>query len=337
MQAIILFTLFGIIASVMGGFLGLSTNSIPALIEAERQQQQQAFQKIQTIVVGQLTPQFMEARGSSNTANIGKYLCDRDELRRVIRCNGTVALDVWGNAVKGFLWRNSIYPFSASGNFGVWTFTAPVTGFVLVSAGPDGKIDPRLQADLSALKSTSKLNTVLRTAAYREASATPAKDSLDDQVLTFSDEEAQSRAAADFQQSLNRIAVAAMRNYQGQFTKYSKADLPDAYVKSLNAGKVTIDDTLLNKWQTSGAATLPKFTTEDAYSFGIKNELDLIQRKAPGTSGHFVVNMSKSANILYLYLTRITPFTWSTSGSRVCSPTAPATVATNCMKIRITS
>lgn len=336
MQAIVLFTLFGLMAAVFGGYIGQMTESTQSLIRRQVEAQQQAFEDIAVMVDGWIVPQNMESPGSGASSNPGTYICSRSDLRQVATCTnlgGTLTLtDQWGRGVTGYQVRATT-AFSGQTPAGVFSVQGPVTGYVLVSAGPDGKVDGRLQSDLSGLRSSSSLNDVLRLQAYRSASSpAAAADSLDDIVLTFSDQRAQEKNFAGIQDSLNRVAVSALKNYGTQFRQF-QSNLSSVYSGAFSGGSpIVINDSTLNLWQSSGDPDLPKFNGANYSLMGVEGDAAAIERA--GATGHFnlTVQTALSGKALDIYLTT-TPsaFAWKFVGSRNCA----ATPSVNCIRVQL--
>lgn len=339
MQAIIFFVMFGMLSAVVGGIVGLTSESTINLIQRQVESQRQTFSDIATIITGLTVPENFESPGSSSTTNPAEYICGRPELRRVASCAtqglNLVMQDMWGRPVTGYQKRFATTAFSGTTSGGVFSVQGPVTAYVLVSAGPDGLIDGRLQADLNSLGSSSTLNSIIRLRAYDTAS-TPASsnDSLDDIVVTFSDRLAQEKNFETVQDNINRIAVAALQNYSVQFRQY-QSNLASVYADAFNGGNpITIDEDVMNLWQTSApSGTVPTFDASHYSRMGVEAEHQAIERVVP--SGHFnlIIQSALSGRALDIYLTTTSGFAWAFPANPNCTTAVPG----NCVRVQLGS
>lgn len=310
MQAALIFAFFGIFMAVIGGITSNSTDSTRQLMLNYTQQTKDFFHAAEKILVASTVPDNMEvpapatscngsssdSEGTAYTAkSVGPYLCRR-ELAQLATWSfaNSGTNDPWGRPFQGIVITRdmSVAP-------GV---EAPVTAFALVSSGPDRQMGANLQAAINNAVSTIDGVTNARQAIMRVMRLTPDLDTAagndtDDIAYTFTTQRAQEERWAAIEGAVNRIGVAALRNYQQQFMRY-QASMPTLYNSNISSyfntttGVVNITTSTLNLWKNQTGATVPTMaspdlnTTAGRYQLGVDQEFNLItQTVANGGSG----------------------------------------------------
>jgi hypothetical protein len=238
------------------------------------------------------------------------YLCQQD-IAQLAQWTGSSdgVKDPWKSDFTGYVVRKPVTIFASSQGTNVNFVTVPVTAMVLVSPGPDRKLDKQLQDDLSALNSGSSLRDVLRIAARDQSPGTCSPGgtvSCDDIVMTFSDQDAQYNRWQAVQSSVGRIAYASLRHYQVQFLQYLP-QLADLYKNNASllfdsSGTLIVSDTNINGWKklAEGDPAAPDFGGNDydlsdktkRTALGVDSEFNYITDDiAAGGSG---LNLSRS-------------------------------------------
>jgi hypothetical protein len=265
-QAILLYALFGTLLAAMAGIVGLSVDTTQQRIQNQREMTRQYFRDVEKIFNEVVVPRDMEipeydeCPDGSDPGGIAVYLC-QSEVAQLAQWAGSSGgmRDTWGNAFTGYAVRRLTPVYVAAPNYNV---VAPVTAMVLVSAGPDGRVDPNLQDDLDDLSSSSSLRDVLSISAPDPATCTSSgSTSCDDIVHTFSNQRALENRWQAVENAVDRIGASALRNYQHQFRQFLP-QLTSIYANNLDelfdaSGNLVIDDEKVNLWQTQGIAGTP--------------------------------------------------------------------------------
>lgn len=269
MQALILFALFGLLMAAIGGVITTSVDSTQQFIRNQITQTQTYFRNTENVLLSQVAPANMQIPytacpdGTSHGAsNVASYLC-RAEVSQLAEWSGANdgAVDPWKNDFTGYVLKKNVPIYASAPNY---VITVPVTAMVLVSRGPDGRLNNQVQADLAALSSASQIRDVLRIGAPDPATCNTAVTSCDDIVYSFSDQRALESRWKTIQDAIARINGAAMRNYDIQFRQFLD-QLPAIYASNASglydsSGKLVINTSNINLWQGLGVNP-PSFAT----------------------------------------------------------------------------
>lgn len=271
----IMLALFGAMMAAVGGIITSSVDSTQQFVSNQVAQTRSYFQNVHRVLVNQTVPANLEIPyqtcpdGTSyDNEDVKAYLCQRhvSRLAQWVGANHG-STDPWKNQFTGYVLRKETPIYASSPNYVV---SAPITAMVLVSAGPDRKFGNQIQLDLAALGSSSSLNDVLRISAPDPTTCTVATaGSCDDIVYSFTDQAAQQGRWKEVQAAVDRIAGAALRNYEQQFRAF-KTQIPTIIAGNLGSftdgsGNLVINDTNINIWQGQGVSP-PSFNTVDLNS-----------------------------------------------------------------------
>jgi hypothetical protein len=196
MQAVFILAFFSMLMAIMSSFI-MGAGSSTAQLSRQRIAETEAyFRNIELVVNEDLTPAQLEAAPATQTAV--EVLQQSPIAQMAPGSWGNPLVDAWGTPMRipqSFPRANIAL---ANG------VMAPITGFVLISAGPDRTF----QTSLPAANTLASLQGVI-----------PQVGS-DDLVATFTNEDAQRRQLAMLQARLERIATAMLRNYRLKLSDY---------------------------------------------------------------------------------------------------------------------
>jgi hypothetical protein len=227
MQAALLVAIFTLLFAVMASLVSNNPNS--SQLKANWIAQTKAyFKNIELVVNNKLTPSYWQAN-PGNIATLADYIRNTNSLKQLSpSAFPDKALDPWGSVLQGAILTRTMPEFvDASTGAKV---LAPVTGFLLVSPGPDRT----LQTTLPTITGTTTLAVLQGVTAAG-----------DDIVYTFTDEAAQIDQLKRIRAHLDRIAAAALQDYQQKLATYRAARVA-AYQAQLSAsGSVSDLDTMM--------------------------------------------------------------------------------------------
>jgi hypothetical protein len=196
MQTVLILALFSMLITIMSSFVMGAGSSTAQLSQQRIAETKAYFRNIELVVNEDLTPAQLEAAPASQTA--AQVLQQNAVAQMAPGSWGNPLVDAWGTPLR----IPSSFPRAniALAN-GVM---APITGFVLISAGPDRTF----QTSLPVANTLASLQGVV-----------PPTGS-DDIVVTFTNEDSQRRQLAILQARLERIAAAMLRHYRLQLSDY---------------------------------------------------------------------------------------------------------------------
>lgn len=304
MQAIILFAMFGALMAAVAGIVSTGVDTTQQFTLSQVRQMREYFENAKRVVTdltverNMQTPYAVCPDGTTyQSSDPRAYLCQTD-IAQLAQWTGAQqgVKDPWKSDLTGYVVRKEVAIYAQAPNNYV---VVPVTAMVLVSPGPDRRIDTQLQTDLAALGSTSTIRDVLRIS-HRDQSpgscSPTATVSCDDIVYTFSDERAQDNRWKSVQDAVGRIASGALRFYQVQFLQFLP-QLQGIYNSNSGAlfdssGNLVINTENMNLWKNQGAAGTPSFATVNLNSstertaIGVDEEFRYITNSLPtGGSG----------------------------------------------------
>ncbi|MCA3244324.1 MAG: hypothetical protein INF43_03340 [Alphaproteobacteria bacterium] len=196
MQTILVLAVFSLFMGILSSLvLGSGSNSAQ-LNKALQKETAQYFRAVEQVVNSELTPNQLEVAPPSWTA---EQILTQPALRQLAPGRwGDPMRDSWGSPIRAntrFLRQNIALSAQA---------VAPITGFILISAGPDRVF----QTTLNSPTTLAALQGVV-----------PPSGS-DDIVVAFTDEDSQRVVLANLTTRLERIANAMLRDYQTKMTIY---------------------------------------------------------------------------------------------------------------------
>lgn len=261
MQAILLITMFTLMLSVINGII-TGSGSSTAELTAERIAQTKAyFKAIDAVVNQELTPNHWKAN-TVGTTNVAQFVRLVPSLKQLSPSRFTdKALDPWSNPIVGKIITENriIYADAATGA----RVMAPITGFLLVSMGPDRQLQTKLNV--------TTLSGLL--------GAVPPAGS-DDIAYTFTDEMAQRDQLKRLQGHVGRIAAAALQDYQLRLSTYRAARIA-SYQAQLAAGGSIADLDDMMEDGANAPTFLPLSSAATRTALGVDEEF---QRVEEGTS-----------------------------------------------------
>lgn len=271
MQALLLYAMFGSMLAALAGVVSMTVDTTQQYMLNQRAMTAQYFRDIENILTNVVVPQNMQIPNyttcpdGSTPGGIAAYLCQREVAQLAQWAGSSGGLrDTWGHPIKGYALRK-VTPLYASGSYNV---QAPVTAIVLVSGGPDGRINKTLEDAINALDSGDELRDVLRLGPPSAGTCTSniaTGVSCDDIVYTFSNQRAMERRWHDVEGAIERIGAAALRDYQQQFRQFMP-QLETIYANNLAelfdaSGNLRIDDERIQLWQTQGITGTPTLSS----------------------------------------------------------------------------
>lgn len=223
MQAALLLVLFTVLFAVMNGIIG--TNDSSAQLRAQRiRETEDYFKAINMVVNTEITPNYWHGNPAGKTS-ITDYINNTETLKQLSPSRfADKSLDPWSTPLKGLILTRTLSIFTD----GTAKVLAPVTGFLLVSAGPD-KV---FQTTIPTVTASTPLSTLQGVIAAG-----------DDIVSTFTDEEAQRDQLKRIRFHAGRIAAAALQKYQADIAAYRKQRIADYQAQLATSGAiVNLDD-----------------------------------------------------------------------------------------------
>lgn len=284
MQAMILFSVVGMLMAVIASLISGSAQQRQAYDQMTRAEVAQYFRDIAKVVQQDDIMRNMSV-GSSTTCgadiytntDIQPYLC-RTNIAQLATWGQSDSgrRDPWYNEIQGMVKTARVAMYAGGSN----AFEVPVTVMVLASPGPDRKFgltttatgsrevgvvlnDYRAQpASASLLRDLQRIE-VSRTAVNPDGSDN--LDGRDDVVYVFSTRSAMEQRWARINQAMLTVADAALRHYNQQFLAF-QTGLDTYYMSNIGsfydgAGNIVLSQNALNNWRGAGASNRPAFSS----------------------------------------------------------------------------
>ncbi len=240
MQAFFFFASFMMVVSTVIGIIsGVSLSSMK-MIERQTTDMHRFFKDVAFMVQEHTVMQYV--RVPDHSSNPSGYLQEDNILRGVNWVWGETTNDPWGNPIIVHVVYKDfpiITPVAANDNSVV---NPQASGFLLVSAGPDRKIDDALQAKLDTINTGSGINDLMNVEAIQ---------GTDDIVYAFNTKRALERRWEMVEWNLNKLAETALSKYQQEYAdKEFEKTMEDFYGELLESGDLydgtnfTIEDNL---------------------------------------------------------------------------------------------
>lgn len=307
MQALLLYAMFGSMLAALAGVVAFTVDTTQQFIHNQRVMTAKYFRDIEKVLTEVVVPRDMETPAyttcpdGSTPGGIAAYLCQRHLSQLAQWASSSAGVrDTWGKSIVGYALRRNTPIYASSPNYNV---VAPVTAIVLVSSGPDGRVDATLQSRLDALNSGSQLRDVLSIAGTPASTCTPSVAtgvSCDDIVYSFSDQRALERRWQAVEGAVERIGSSALRNYQMQFRQFMP-QLASIYANNISDlmdadGNLVLTEENVNIWQHQGLTGTPTMANinfadpNDRVRAGVDEEFRYIT--APVSSGGSGISLS---------------------------------------------
>lgn len=246
MQALFLFVLFGLFFAVVQGLISGGAQSAIQLKLAQEQGTEAFFRDIEDLMNDQIIPQNLRVPNLGN--DISAYL-DLDAVREGVNWNysNSTTEDPWQVPFTGFVVHQRV-PVRAQTDGG--QVHLPITGFLLVSAGPDRFIDPALQARINALTPLSEIRDLLNVGTISGS---------DDIVYTFSTYTALEDRWQEVETRVSEILQSVSRQYTNNYLLFLEQLLtiygPD-YLDFFNdEGSLILTAANTARWRADGIVT----------------------------------------------------------------------------------
>ncbi len=276
MPAVFFIALFSLVIALMMSFVVGSGSNVGQLNQQLAQETENYFKNLELVVNQDITPKQLELANDTATA---EQILRQNALAQMAPGRwGNPLYDAWGNPLSmpvNFPRENVAISADAR---------VPVTGIILISAGPDRIF----QTNLPTGGGLSGLFGVV-----------PPSGS-DDIVTTFTDEEAQRQTLASLNSRLERIAKAMLRVYKIEFAKYRLAVEANYRNELLSNPSAPPPD-----WSSliANDENAPQFVdirdTEARKTLGVEEEFAFLERLLPN-NGQMRVTFQESAPDLHL-------------------------------------
>jgi hypothetical protein len=279
MQAVIILAFFSLLIGIMSSFVVGAGSSTSQLQNALTQETLTYFEGIEKVINQEFTPNRFEAAPLGTS--IQEILSQTAILQIAPGKWANPTYDAWGNSLRLGMVRENI-PLSGQA-------VAPVTGFLLLSAGPDRVFQTTVPTNLSSL-------------AALQGIMVPAGS--DDILATFTDEDAQRNTLSMLTMRLERIAGAMLRHYQIQMVEY-RTKIENDYRNALVSNPATPPPDLTALLASDSNA--PKFVNlstdnpnrfEDRKPLGVPEEFDVLERLLP-SGGQLEVSILSGADLRF--------------------------------------
>lgn len=277
MQAIFFISIFSLMLTVVASLISSGTSSSAHLTADRIDETKQFFAQVANVTLNDVT--LTNLKGNPNNAtNPADFIRNLSQLR--LLSNGRLAdpaLDAWGHPIQGAIFTE--YHVLTSGSDLV---SVPVTGYVLVSGGPDGIVQTPIPAIITSLSALYGI-TVPTT-----PTGAPANDDI---VFSFDNSEVQNQALTSLKSHMERIGSAALKELQVRTTAYRLTKLQQ-YQADIAAGK----DVNVSSIDIGSDPNAPRFLALDNSVTGLNNRRQLgvdadfnyVERVLPDSS-HFVL------------------------------------------------
>jgi hypothetical protein len=211
MQAFYFFAIFGLLSAIIGGIITLSNLTTQRLRVMLLNQAHEEFRDADVMLNGQYIPDYLQSppiAGGGPSTPAGPYVCGIEDIRQILNCSSGVPKDPWNKDLTGVVVRQ-MQAIATKNNL---VFNVPVTGYALLSAGPDGVVQTTLPTNPTSIGQLTALTA-----------------SGDDILEVFTDVKGQQDNVGRIENALSRIGQAATENYQHQFSLIIKPDIAAIY------------------------------------------------------------------------------------------------------------
>jgi hypothetical protein len=230
MQAFYFFAIFGLLSSIIGGIIAVSNLTTQRLRVMLLNEAHEQFRSANVMLNGQYIPNYLQSPpipGAGTSTPAGPYVCGIEDIRQILNCSSGVPKDPWNHDITGVVVRQ-MQAIATKTNL---VFNVPVTGYALLSAGPDGIIQSTLPSNPTTIAQLTAL--------------TPSGDDI---LEVFTDQKGQQDNVGRVEGALTRIGQAAIQNYQRQFALIVKPSLASIYAAA-NFADITTP-AAQNYWKT---------------------------------------------------------------------------------------
>lgn len=280
MQTIFIISIFSLIMTVISGIISMGTSNTAQLTEQRVVETKQFFQSIAKVALNDITMEYMHGNPNGSTTPEA-YISNLSEVKRLSSGRLTnPALDAWGQTIQGAIITEyqSLTTSTDSNN----KVVVPVTGYLLVSGGPDRII----QTVIPPITNVGQIYSVV---VPTNATGVPQNDDI---IYSFDNRNIQQQILASIKARLNRIGTAALKELQVRISSYRQAKLT-AYQAQVAAGQ----EGNLNLLDLSTDASAPRFLALDDTAQGLINrrqlgvdeEFEILEREI-GSGGRFVLS-----------------------------------------------
>jgi hypothetical protein len=230
MQAFYFFAIFGLLSAIIGGIIAVSNLTTQRLRIMLLNEAHEQFREANVMLNGQYIPNYLQSPpipGAGTSTPAGPYVCGIEDIRQILNCSSGVPKDPWNHDVTGVVVRQ-MQAMATKNNL---VFNVPVTGYALLSAGPDGIVQTTLPTNPTSIAQLTAL--------------TPAGDDI---LGVLTDQKGQQDNVGRIETAMSRIGQAATQNYQRQFSLIVKPNLASIYAAA-NFADIT-SDAAQNYWKT---------------------------------------------------------------------------------------
>lgn len=284
MQAIFFITLFSLFLSI-GTSIVIGSGSSSTQITQARIDETQAFFNSLQASINQITRDNLQATTAAQVTDPANFIKTNENLAQLASGRWTdPTLDPWGKAIQVLAARENRVLYSN----GADQVIAPVTGFALISSGPDQV----LQTAIPTNPTIASLQGIL-----------PPVGS-DDIVSVFTDEPAQRQNWTYRQKHLQNIANAMMRHYQFQTKNYVDNYSANYLTQLQTRGVTTTPDITTLMLTDPNAPTYPDVNDiSSRASLGVEEDFQALERVLPSGGSFRVESTTNPDNSVTLRLT----------------------------------
>jgi hypothetical protein len=202
MPALIFLLLFSMAMAVVTGIIVGGGSNTAQLIQNQIEETRSFMEGVKTVVQQDQTPSYLRAtpKTLADDQNIEDFFMNTPSIRQLAMGKwGDPRLDSWGNPMRLYMVTQNMPLLSNANN----QVLVPVTGFAMVSSGPNRVFE------------TPSITTPVANLSALYALLPPTGS--DDIALSFTDQQAQENNFDQLNQSLKQIGSRVMRQYQVEY------------------------------------------------------------------------------------------------------------------------
>ncbi len=266
MQAMILFSVAGMLMAVIASIISGSAEQRQAFDRLTRGMVEEYFRSVVQVVQMDDVMRNMSVGSSTSCGadiydsfDVQPYLC-RTNIAQLATWGQSESgrRDPWYNEIKGMVKTARVAMYAGGSN----AFEVPVTVMVLASPGPNKRFVADLESGMNALRTQPATPTLLRDIQRLQVDRNTA-DGADDILLVFSTKPAIEKRWARINSAMVTVADAALRHYNQQFLSF-QTGLDSFYLNHIGsfydgAGNIVLSQNALTNWRGAGAGNRPAF------------------------------------------------------------------------------
>lgn len=288
MQTIFIISIFSLIMTVISAIISMGSSNTAQLTDQRIEETRQFFENISRVALNDITMEYMH--GNPNGATTPEsFIKNLSEIKRLSSGRLTnPALDAWGQEIQGAVLTE--YQSLTASTDPENRVIVPVTGYLLVSGGPDRVIQ-------TTITSPTNVAQIYSVVVPTNSVGVPQNDDI---IYAFDNRTVQQQILESIKARMNRIGTAALKELQVRISDYRQTKLA-TYQQQVASGQQG-DLTLLDITNDTAA---PKFLALDNSNqgkdnrrlLGVDEEFAMLEREI-GTGGQFVLSAAQPSSTM---------------------------------------